>query len=174
MSTLPTIRPVEARDAAAVAAFLRENFLLAYGHCSSPENVRMHVDRAFNSERIAAELASPDYTTLVADGANGAIDGVAQLAFGSMTPACVAAPAVELRRFYLAPTWHGSGLADALMAQAIALATPRGIALWLSVWEEAPRAVAFYRRAGFSLAGTTTFVVGEDAKDDWVMCRALP
>jgi diamine N-acetyltransferase len=85
----------------------------------------------------------------------------------------VASAAVELRRFYVAPTRHGSGLADMLMARAVAIAQPRGRALWLSVWEEAPRAVGFYRRNGFEVAGRATFFVGDDAKDDWVMCRAL-
>jgi len=174
MGDLPAIRRADARDAADVADFLRVNFLIAYGNCSTPENVRLHVERAFDLVRIAAELAAPEYVTLVARAGDSPVAAVAQLAFASATPACVAAPAVEIRRFYVAPDWHGSGLADVLMSQSIALATPRGPALWLSVWEEAPRAVGFYRRWGFAVAGRTTFLVGDDAKDDWVMARALP
>jgi GNAT superfamily N-acetyltransferase len=174
MSPLPAIRRADARDTAAVAAFLRDNFLLAYGHCSTPENVRKHVAVAFGTERIGAELDERELLTLVADDADGGVAAVSQLAFASKTPACVAPPAVEVRRFYVAPAWHGTGLADALMAQSIALAAPRGKALWLSVWEEAPRAVGFYRRSGFAVAGTTLFVVGDDPKDDWVMARPLP
>lgn len=174
MSPLPAIRRADVREAAAVAGFLRDNFLLAYGHCSTPENVRKHVAGAFGTERIRAELGARDLLTLVADGPSGGVAAVAQLGFAANTPACVAPPAVEVRRFYVAPEWHGRGLADALMARTIALATPRGKALWLSVWEEAPRAVGFYRRKGFAVAGTTMFVVGDDPKHDWLMARALP
>jgi hypothetical protein len=79
---------------------VRANFLLAYGHCSTPENVQLHVDRAFGEARIADELAAPDHCTLVADDPREGLVAVAQLAFASRTPACVASAA---RRRLLPP-----------------------------------------------------------------------
>src|SRR6187401_2090170 len=173
MSTLPLIRHARVADAAAIAQFLGENFVIAYGHCSTPENVRAHVAGVFSSERLATELGSSEYLAFLAEQDDGTVVGVTHLAFATPTPACVEVPAVELRRFYVAPGWHGSGLADALMARTLELAAPRGRNIWLSVWEEAPRAVGFYRRCGYGVAGRTTFVIGDDAKDDWVMSRSL-
>jgi len=173
MSTLPEIRHSRVADAAAIARFLGDNFIVAYGHCSTPENVRAHVAGVFSRERLATELAAHEYLALVAAADDGTVAGVTQLAFATPTPECVVDPAVELRRFYVAPEWHGSGLADALMTRTLELAAPRGRNVWLSVWEKAPRAVAFYRRNGFAVAGRAKFVIGEDAQDDWVMSRTI-
>jgi diamine N-acetyltransferase len=52
-------------------------------------------------------------------------------------------------------------------------ATARGAeTLWLGVWEQNSRGIAFYRKCGFADVGTQTFVLGSDPQDDRVM--ALP
>ena len=48
-----------------------------------------------------------------------------------------------------------------------------GDALWLSVWQENARGIAFYRKCGFEVAGTQPFVVGEDVQRDWIMWRPV-
>jgi ribosomal protein S18 acetylase RimI-like enzyme len=48
-----------------------------------------------------------------------------------------------------------------------------GRRLWLGVWERNPRAIAFYRKSGFSDAGTTTFQLGSDLQTDRVMVASL-
>ncbi|HET7844107.1 MAG TPA: N-acetyltransferase [Xanthomonadales bacterium] len=173
MEPLPSIRRARNGDADASARFLAHMFVVAYGHCSTPGNIRTHVERAFSAARIADELAAADRTTLLAVASSGAIAGFAQLGFATKTPACVAGPAIELVRFYVGTEWHGSGLADALMAETLAAVAPARGTLWLSAWEEAPRALGFYRRNGFTVAGTTVFVVGDDPKQDLVMARAV-
>ena len=45
--------------------------------------------------------------------------------------------------------------------------------LWLGVWQENPRAIAFYRKHGFEIVGEKTFVVGSDPQTDWVMARPV-
>ena len=46
--------------------------------------------------------------------------------------------------------------------------------LWLSVWTENPRAVAFYAKHGFRIAGHADFWVGCDRQSDHIMvCPAL-
>ena len=46
--------------------------------------------------------------------------------------------------------WQGAGVAAALMDWAVETARAAGApALYLSVWEEGDRAIAFYRRQGF-------------------------
>jgi ribosomal protein S18 acetylase RimI-like enzyme len=45
--------------------------------------------------------------------------------------------------------------------------------MWLGVWERNPRAVAFYRKYGFTRVGEHTFMLGADAQTDWVLARPL-
>jgi ribosomal protein S18 acetylase RimI-like enzyme len=79
-----------------------------------------------------------------------------------------------LHRFYFDQAWVGRGLAQPLMAAVKAAAIRRGAAfLWLTVWERNPRAIAFYRKSGFGVVGSTTFEVGNDRQQDWVMTCPL-
>ncbi len=56
------------------------------------------------------------------------------------------------------------------MAAVAEAARSRGArAVWLSVWSQNERAKAFYSRSGYRQVGTTTFVLGTDVQDDWVM-----
>lgn len=45
--------------------------------------------------------------------------------------------------------------------------------LWLGVWEENPRGIAFYRKAGFREVGRFLFHVGDDPQRDLIMVRDL-
>jgi RimJ/RimL family protein N-acetyltransferase len=48
-----------------------------------------------------------------------------------------------------------------------------GRSIWLSVWEENPRAIAFYRKMGFRDVGAGRFLVGADLQDDRIMAAQV-
>jgi ribosomal protein S18 acetylase RimI-like enzyme len=52
------------------------------------------------------------------------------------------------------------------------LARAEGATLWLGVWEENPRAIAFYAKWSFVVVGQKTFLVGDDPQTDHVMQRS--
>ncbi len=41
--------------------------------------------------------------------------------------------------------------------------------LWLGVWEHNSKAIAFYRKFGFEIAGEHSFMPGEDSQRDLIM-----
>jgi ribosomal protein S18 acetylase RimI-like enzyme len=45
--------------------------------------------------------------------------------------------------------------------------------IWLAVWENNPRAMRFYEKNGFRVAGKTLFRLGGDIQHDFVMARNL-
>jgi ribosomal protein S18 acetylase RimI-like enzyme len=45
--------------------------------------------------------------------------------------------------------------------------------LWLGVWQENPRAVAFYKKCGFAQIAEKTFKLGTEVQQDFVMCHEL-
>ena len=59
---------------------------------------------------------------------------------------------------------------DAIEAQCRALGLET---LRLGVYDKNARAIAFYRRAGFAVAGTATFAVGQDIQSDLIMEKSL-
>jgi ribosomal protein S18 acetylase RimI-like enzyme len=170
--TIRACGPDEAERLAATAAHL---FTQAYGPTHPEPELGAYLARAFAPERMAAELADPDRRALVVE-SGGRWIGYAWLresAEGWPSGVPGRRP-VEIVRFYVEAGWHGRGVAAALMAGCEDEALRRGAdALWLSVWQEAPRALAFYRRAGFQVVGTATFAFGDRLDDDFLMARRL-
>jgi len=164
-----TIRRGEAADAAAIAVFGERTFLETFGPANDPAHIRAYLDDAFGLAQQSAELADPDTTILLAT-FDDMLVAYAQLRRGPL-PECVAhADAIELQRFYLDRHAHGSGLASTLMDEVRATAAALGAAhIWLGVWENNPRAIAFYAKCGYDDVGSKTFDVGTDRQVDRVM-----
>jgi ribosomal protein S18 acetylase RimI-like enzyme len=169
------IRPARLSEAAELSAMMRRTFLAANGHCSTPENVSAFVAQAYTPERQAQEIRDPDTLTLIVE-QDGVWAGFAQLRWGTVPPAEVGLrPTVELARIYLDEAFHGQGIAAVLVSHLLAAARLRGSrSVWLTVWQEAPQAIRFWRKHGFQIVGRSLFHVGDDPKEDWVMTQVLP
>ncbi len=159
-------------DAAMLAELAARTFRDTYGAQNSPEHLAEHLSSHFSPALQGAELVDPALTTLIAE-VRGVPAGFAQISTRT-SPDLPPAGARFLSRFYLDQAWIGRGLAQPLMAAVVESARLGGGSyLWLTVWEENPRAVAFYRKCGFVVAGQTTFVLGGDPQKDWLMTRAV-
>ena len=160
-------------EAERLSGFMRELFVEAYRHCSTPQNVDAFLAATYRPERQAAELADADVETVLVEDADGEWLGFAQVRFAAATPDGVTlARGAELGRIYLAARAQGRGVGVALLREVERRARARGRdGLWLNVWQEAPQALAFYQRDGCTVVGPTDFVVGDDAKTDWRMAK---
>ncbi len=179
-ATAAPIRAAVPADAERLSAFMARTFVDTYGAENTPEDMTRYVGATFSPALQARELADPGAVVLVAEAAGSPeLAAYAHLA-GGPAPAAVMAfagsgPApVELKRFYVDQSWHGRGLAGALMDAVLGEARARGAgAVWLGVWQRNPRAVRFYEKCGFRRVGEATFVLGSDVQHDWIMARAL-
>lgn len=160
-------------DATALAALAARTFQEAFAADNRPEDMALHLARAYGPAQQRRELADSGITTLLAE-ADGALASYAQLRVG-VTPDGVTGPSpIELWRFYVAASWHGRGVAQALMGRVEREAWHRGgRTLWLGVWERNARAMAFYRKTGFQDVGSQPFLLGTDPQTDRIMVRQL-
>ena len=167
------IRRATVADAADLAQLAAETFAETFGKANTAEDLDAHLKSAYGVPQQAAEIQDPERLTLLAFNA-GILVGFAQVR-RKESPGCVVGEApVELQRLYLASSAQGSGLASDLMKCARQAAQELGgTHLWLGVWEHNPRAIAFYRKAGFVEVGSHTFVVGSDAQRDLVLVTPL-
>jgi ribosomal protein S18 acetylase RimI-like enzyme len=168
------IRPARPGEAAELAGLMERTFRDAFGAQNRPEDLAVHVARSYGVEHQARELTDPTVLTLVAE-IDGALSGYAQLRDSPTPPEAVTGPRpVQLWRFYLDQAWIGRGVAQPLMKAVKQAARARGGGtLWLGVWEENPRGIAFYHKAGFVVAGRFLFHVGDDAQHDLIMVHQL-
>ena len=173
MTLAITFRRATVADAATLAAFGAKTFADTFGAFHSASDLAMHLDEAFGVPQQTAELADPATVTLFVE-SDGTLAGFTQVYAGEV-PECVTGPApIEIKRFYVDTPWHGQGVAHRLIAAAYDVARARGArTVWLGVWEHNPRAIAFYRRQGFTQVGAYTFMVGTDATTDLIYARAL-
>lgn len=160
-------------DATQLAAFAAQTFTDTFGADNHPDDLALHLATSYGHSQQSAELTDPSMTTLLAE-ADGRLAGFAQLR-SRATPACVTGEEpIELMRFYVGREWHGRGLAQSLMSNVLDVAASRGArTLWLGVWERNQRAQAFYRKAGFTDAGSHVFMVGTDPQTDRIMARPV-
>ncbi len=163
------IRQATDEDAAALAELAERTFRDTFAPMNTAEDMDRYCRTHFGKEIQAAEIRDAGRTTLVCE-VDGRLIGFGQLRWGA-APSCVAAsrPA-EIQRLYVDSAWHGHGIAQGLMASLLRFAAEGGAdAAWLGVWEKNPRAIAFYAKAGFSVAGEHVFVLGSDPQRDLVL-----
>ncbi len=166
-------RAATAADAAPLAEFAERTFRATFGPDNRPEDMERYVAGSYGAGRQRAEILDPALETVLAE-AGATLAGFVQLRRGT-APACVSGPApVEVWRFYVDLPWQGRGLAGRMMAGACARARAGGgETAWLAVWERNARAIAFYRKCGFTVVGQQPFVLGTDVQNDLVMARPL-
>ena len=172
------IRNANARDAATLAALAAVTFPLACPPDALPEAVQQFIDTHLTESHFADYLADPARVLLIAE-PGGVPSGYTMLVAGEPTDPDVLAslslyPTVELSKFYVLESAHGSGLAGDLMLATLAAARAQGAAgAWLGVNNENAKANRFYEKHGFARVGTKKFLVGERWEDDFVREREL-
>ena len=172
MTNVP-IRPAGPQDATALAELAAVTFRAAYS-AGQPAATERYIAEHYGPTLQAAELEDPRLTYLVVD-LDDALIGFAMLASDEHHPAVPASSPVRLSRIYVAPTRLGAGIGGRLMERSIAEASAdRHDVMWLTVWAENARAVAFYERWDFMTVGEMTFDYGGDPQRDFVMSRPIP
>ena len=167
------IRAGVTADAAALAELAARTFQETFSADNRPEDMALHAAHAYGVSQQERELDDPSIATLLVE-LDGQLAGYAQLRSGAAPPCVTGDAPIELWRFYIARSWHGRGVAQALMRRVEAEAHQRGgRTLWLGVWERNDRAKAFYRKIGFVDVGSHVFMVGPDPQTDRVMVRLL-
>ena len=161
-----TLRPAGLADVEAYRAAAERFFRETYGHDAYHAQVMdRHCADTFDAKSIAAQLADPDVSGLIAELGSATV-GLAQWR--------VDGDAIELERLYVDRSCHGTGLGQALMAAVVADAIRRGKrSLYLGVWDQNERAIAFYRRQQFFDTGTVDFLLAGAAQTDLLMRRDL-
>jgi ribosomal protein S18 acetylase RimI-like enzyme len=167
------IRRAEEDDASALSILAERTFRDAFAETNTAANMQLHCAASYAQALQLAEIRDSSLETWVAESATGLIAYV-QLRLEAASPLISDERPVEIQRFYVDASHHGTGLAQQVMAHVVARANAAGsAALWLGVWERNARALAFYRKWGFDVVGEHTFWLGEDPQRDLIMCRGV-
>lgn len=173
MTARPELRRATVADAALVSRVAARLFEQTFGAANSSDDMQAYLSSTFTEALQAAEIENPHRTIIVAELGGDAV-GYCSVLRGSAIESVQAARPAEVERIYVDRSLHGRRVGDQLMDACVAQATAWGSdVLWLAVWEENPRAIAFYERRGFRRVGTKDFHLGGDLQRDHVMALTL-
>ncbi len=167
-----TVRPAAAADAGALALVGGATFLETFAGVLDGDAILAHVVREHTPEAYRRHLGSDSVAWLAEVAPGGAPVGFALLAPADLPGA--QPDDLELKRIYTLARFHGTGVGQALMAQAVACAAERrSRRLLLGVYAGNERAQAFYRKHGFARIAERQFRVGDRLYDDIIFARPL-
>ncbi len=165
------IRVANESDAEALATLAGRTFQDTFGTENRPEDMDAYVAATFGTHLQQTELRDPGCTVLLAEQDRDLV-GYSQLISSTRVPPGIPAHAIEIQRFYVDRRYHGTGVARTLMQGTLDRARAGGASVvWLGVWERNARAIAFYRKYGFTDVGSQPFRLGEDVQTDRIMRR---
>jgi diamine N-acetyltransferase len=168
------VRPAAPADATLVARLGARLFEQTFGGANDPGDMSAYLATAFSIQHESEVLADPKHSVWIAEDAGHASIGYAVLRRGTAADGVVAERPAEVQRIYSDEAWHGRGVGDALMRACVEQARAWHCdVLWLGVWEENPRAIAFYEKKGFRKVGRQTFLLGTDVQSDVVMALTI-
>lgn len=147
------VRPARPEDAAGIADAAGESWRATYAGIYGPAGIATFLEQnyapAVLADQIAAAQAVPSSLFLVAAGATEGVVGFLHATRTAEGP-------VRLWRLYLRPAYQRRGLGRALMARFDAHLAKAGLKeCWLTVHGGNARAIGFYRKQGFHIAGET-------------------
>ena len=170
---MPQLRYATLQDAAAISEIATSTFYSTYAAYNTPEDMDLYIQQHFSTAHIQTELAAKNTGILLAMEYDEII-GYTKVVWGSRPGDTTNMKALEIARLYAATNYIGKGVGKLLMQYCLQYAKDGGAqSIWLGVWQRNTRAIRFYEKCGFRLAGIYTFLLGKDEQQDYIMERAL-
>ena len=169
------IRRCDTSDASTLASLGARLFVGTYGPTHPEPELSRYLARSFSVDGVREAISDGNVSMFLVEDSLGAPIAYAYLKATSDPPAGVkGSRPFEIVRFYVDADCQGRGVGAALMDACFVDAKERGADLvWLQVWKEAPWAVGFYQRMGFSVVGSAPFYFGDQIGDDHIMSRPV-
>jgi diamine N-acetyltransferase len=170
-----TIRRCTTSDAPSVAELGARLFAQTYGPTHPEPELSRYLARSFSMAGVHDAISDDDVSIFLVEDSLGVPVAYAYLRSTPEAPGGVdGVRPFEIVRFYVDSACQGRGIGAALMNACSRDAMERGAdVIWLQVWKEAPWAVGFYQRMGFSVVGSAPFYFGDRVGDDHIMSRPL-
>lgn len=163
------IKAVTQNDIEQLQEIGKKTFYETFSAGNTEENMRKYLKERFSTEKLTAELNdnnSQFYFAVLDD----RVIGYLKLNFGKSQTELQDNKALEMERIYVLKEFHGKKAGQLLYEKAMQIAEQKNTDyVWLGVWEENPRAIAFYKKNGFAEFDKHIFKLGNDEQTDIMM-----
>lgn len=160
-------------DAELLAKLGRQAFFEAFGVYNDPQDMQAYLDKSFDPDFIRIQLTDDTVSYVIAYFDEVAA-GYSKIKRNNAPPELQGNNCMQLERIYALQAFLGKKVGSSLMKNCIDAANKESYDhLWLGVWQQNDRAIAFYKQWGFTIIGTKQFIIGKEVNDDFVMSLAL-
>ena len=144
-----------------ITKLAQQTFSESHGHSASKEDINNFILRTYNSEAIRKEFENKkvDYHLIYF---NKTIAGFSKIELQCPNINISEKNITKLDRIYLLEAFQGKQLGVKLLDFNIALSKKQHQnGIWLVVWTENQKAINFYTKMGFEIAGAYDFKISE-------------
>jgi ribosomal protein S18 acetylase RimI-like enzyme len=153
------INKAKIKDAALLSKLSVAAFLPAHGHSASKEIIDNYLTANFSKENFIRELSNPDFQYHLIY-YKDKIAGFSKVIFNAENKSITDKNATKMERLYLLKEFYNLGLGKELLNFNIQLANKnKQSGIWVFVWTENTKAIAFYKKMDFKKVGNHDFVL---------------
>ena len=139
----------------------KATFLESHGHSASKANIDQYVSEKYNHDAFRYELSDPQNIYHIIYYKQQPA-GYSKIIFNAPHSNIKEGNVTKLERIYLLKEFYSLKLGAELLKFNIELSRQNKQAgMWLFVWKENPRALNFYKKAGFEVIGSYDFKLTE-------------
>ncbi|MCV9930001.1 GNAT family N-acetyltransferase [Flavobacterium sp. LS1R49] len=147
----------------------RQTFLETFSLPNTEENMNSYLSSSFAFDKLKNEIENPDSKFFFAV-LNDEVIGYLKMNSGKAQTELGDNNALEIERIYVSREFLGKKVGQLLYDKALQIAKERKVGyVWLGVWEENHRALAFYKKNGFVEFDKHIFKLGNDPQTDIMM-----
>lgn len=163
------IVPVGLNDVEKLQAISRITFTQTFMEHNSAEDMDAYLNKSFSISQLSSEIDNADSEFYFAQEGEMVI-GYLKVNTGAAQTESKDLNAFEIERIYVDTAFLGKKIGQLLFNKAIELANAKNKSyVWLGVWEENHRALAFYKKNGFVPFDKHIFKLGNDEQTDIMM-----
>jgi len=136
---------------------------------NSEEDMQAYISKTYSLNQIKENLLNPAIGYYVIYNEEDAMGYIKTIAHANEIEK-LDGKSIELEKIYLRKKAQGTGMAKVLMQSAIDTAKSNNAKqLFLGVWKENYRALAFYKKCGFEIYNTRSFQLGNRTCEDYLL-----
>lgn len=168
-----TIKKVSLSDLAALQQISKTTFAQTFAEHNSEADMQAYLETSYSLEKLTNELNNP-FSEFYFACIHEQVVGYLKINTGTAQTEQKDLSAFEIERIYVDAAYLGKRVGQILFEKAIELAKEKNVSyVWLGVWEENHRALAFYKKNGFVPFDKHIFKLGNDAQTDIMMKLVL-
>lgn len=151
----------------------RKTFFETFAKDNARESMDKYLEESFSTDKFRAELQESNSEFYFALQEHDVI-GYLKLNTGSSQTEDNLDNSLEIERIYVLKEFHGKKAGQILFQKALEIAIQKQVGyIWLGVWENNDRAIAFYRKNGFEQFDKHIFRLGDEEQTDILMKRKI-